>query len=333
MRNVKKFMAILMSVAVIATSAGCSLITKTPQGIANTVVATVGGDKIIKADFDKKLGIQALMYEGVYGEDFFTSEGGKALYDSQIKPQVLDQMVIEHIIMKKAAEIKVIPDEKTLNEEAKKNYDEYIKAQKDKDKFLASMKAKNLTEEDYLEVFKNNIIHEKVYDYYTKDIKPTDEEIKKYYDDNIYQYTEKPCTMDLSQIVLTKEEDAKKAKERIDKGEKFEDVAKEVSVDSATKEKGGAVGEVGYTSTSYPPEYMKAAIELKEGTVSAPIKTDYGYYIIKANKKTEYPKKSFDTVKKDVTETVTENKKNEKYNEEVSKWEKDTKIKTYPKEL
>jgi peptidyl-prolyl cis-trans isomerase C len=72
--------------------------------------------------------------------------------------------------------------------------------------------------------------------------------------------------------------EANNVKARLDKGEKFGEVAKQVSLCSSAK-KGGDLGT--FTRGKMVKEFEKAAFEMQKGQVSAPVKTQFGYHIIK----------------------------------------------------
>ncbi len=72
--------------------------------------------------------------------------------------------------------------------------------------------------------------------------------------------------------------EANTVKTRLDKGEKFADVAKQVSLCPSGK-KGGDLGT--FTRGKMVKEFEKAAFELQKGQVSGPVKTQFGYHIIK----------------------------------------------------
>jgi len=65
----------------------------------------------------------------------------------------------------------------------------------------------------------------------------------------------------------------------IQSGLSFEDAAKKYSEDPTTKDKGGDTGWI--RKLAMPPEFEKAAYALKPGEISKPIKTGFGYYILK----------------------------------------------------
>ncbi len=98
-------------------------------------------------------------------------------------------------------------------------------------------------------------------------------------------FTEKPNTMNVSHILVKTEDEAKKVKKRLDSKEDFAKVAKEVSQDPGSKDKGGLLGDINYNDANFDPTFMKAAIALKQGAVSNAVHTQFGYHIIKINSK------------------------------------------------
>ncbi len=72
--------------------------------------------------------------------------------------------------------------------------------------------------------------------------------------------------------------EANNIKALLDKGEKFGDIAKQVSLCSSGK-KGGDLGT--FTRGKMVKAFEKAAFELQKGQVSCPVKTQFGYHVIK----------------------------------------------------
>ncbi len=79
-------------------------------------------------------------------------------------------------------------------------------------------------------------------------------------------------------ILVKTEAEAKAVKARLEKGEKFSAVAMCVSLCPSGK-KGGDLGT--FTRGKMVKEFENAAFKLQKGEVSAPIKTQFGYHIIK----------------------------------------------------
>jgi len=79
-------------------------------------------------------------------------------------------------------------------------------------------------------------------------------------------------------ILVKTETEAKAVKARLDKGEKFGAVAQQVSLCPSGK-KGGDLGKFG--RGQMVKEFEKVAFELEKGATSGPVKTQFGYHIIK----------------------------------------------------
>ena len=87
-----------------------------------------------------------------------------------------------------------------------------------------------------------------------------------------------PDKVHCSHKLVKTETEAKNVKARLDKGEKFGTIAQQVSLCPSGK-KGGNLGS--FTRGKMVKEFEKAAFELEKGQVSAPVKTKFGYHIIK----------------------------------------------------
>jgi len=82
-----------------------------------------------------------------------------------------------------------------------------------------------------------------------------------------------------SHILVEKHSEAIILLERIQKGEKFGKLAKEFSIDSGSAKRDGNLGYFG--RGKMVKEFEKSAFNLQTGQISEPVKTQYGYHIIK----------------------------------------------------
>ncbi|QAV25982.1 peptidylprolyl isomerase [Neobacillus thermocopriae] len=130
-----------------------------------------------------------------------------------------------------------------------------------------------------------------------EDMKVTDEELKKYYN----EYKPK---VKASHILVDDEKTAKDIKAKLEKGEDFAELAKEYSKDTGSAQNGGDLGWFG--PGKMVEEFEKAAYALKVGEISDPVKTQFGYHIIKVTDKEE--KKSFDEMKEEIEFEVKKSK-------------------------
>ena len=131
--------------------------------------------------------------------------------------------------------------------------------------------------------------------FFFQTVKPsiTDVEVKAMYDQEASKVTQTERVR-ARHILVGTEQEAKDVLARIDKGEKFEDVAKAVSLDGS-KEFGGDLGY--FTAPEMVAEFSKAAFALKNGEVSGPVKTDFGWHIIKLEDRKAGGAQPFDQVK------------------------------------
>ncbi len=101
-------------------------------------------------------------------------------------------------------------------------------------------------------------------------------------------------------ILVPTEEEAKAALARVQKGEDFAKVADELS-----KDPGSQGGDLGFfTKDKMVPEFADAAFKLEPGQVSAPVKSEFGWHVIKVEEKRQKQFPPFDQVKDQVARYV-----------------------------
>jgi peptidyl-prolyl cis-trans isomerase C len=105
-----------------------------------------------------------------------------------------------------------------------------------------------------------------------------DAEAKAFFDQNADKFTV-GTELRASHILVQTEEEANSIHEKIKNDEDFTKLAKEYSKDKGSAEKGGDLGY--FARGKMVPEFERAAASLKPGEVSEPVKTRFGYHIIK----------------------------------------------------
>jgi peptidyl-prolyl cis-trans isomerase C len=133
----------------------------------------------------------------------------------------------------------------------------------------------------------------------------TDEAMHKVYDDAIKQMPaeEEVRARHILVRVPAGDDKASKAAEdkikaviaRLKKGEDFAKVAAEVTEDPSGKANGGDLGF--FTKEQMVPEFADVAFSLDKGKISDPVKTQFGWHVIKVEDKRSKPAPSFDDVK------------------------------------
>jgi peptidyl-prolyl cis-trans isomerase C len=131
--------------------------------------------------------------------------------------------------------------------------------------------------------------------YFFQKIRPmvTEEDIKKAYDEEAAKVAETE-RIRARHILVGSEKEASDIIARLQAGEKFEDLAKQYSLDGS-KDYGGDLGY--FTAPEMVAEFSKAAFALKAGGISAPVKTDYGWHIIKVEDRKMGAAQPYDQVK------------------------------------
>ena len=141
-------------------------------------------------------------------------------------------------------------------------------------------------------------------------IKITDEEVKKFYDDHKAELMGGE-TVEASHILVDSKEKAEEILAEINEGNiSFEGAAKEHS-SCPSSQQGGNLGQFG--RGQMVPEFDKAVFEMNEGEIAGPVQTQFGYHLIKLNKKNEAKEIPFDEIKAQLSQKVLSDKQQAAY--------------------
>lgn len=143
-----------------------------------------------------------------------------------------------------------------------------------------------------------------------KDITVSEEEQKAFYEENKAQFA-KGATVSAKHILTDSEEKCQTILKNIEEGEKtFEDAAREFST-CPSGAKGGDLGEFG--KGQMVKEFEDAAFDAEIGKVVGPVKTQFGYHLIKVEKKNEPKTAEFEEVKTQIYQQLLGKKQNDAY--------------------
>jgi peptidyl-prolyl cis-trans isomerase C len=124
-------------------------------------------------------------------------------------------------------------------------------------------------------------------------------------------------------ILLKDEAAAQEVIKKLDAGTPFEELAKE-STDSQTAVNGGDLGF--FAKDQMIPEFSEAAFALEPGSYTkTPVKTQFGYHVIKVEEKRQRPEPQFEAVKPQLEAQV----RREKLNSMLEGWQKEASIKKF----
>ena len=129
----------------------------------------------------------------------------------------------------------------------------------------------------------------------------TDDAEKKVYEDAAKQIAGEQ-EIHARHILVETEDEAKAVKAELDKGADFAELAKKKSKDPGASD-GGDLGF--FTKDQMVPEFSEAAFKLDPGKVSDPVKSQFGWHIIKVEEKRNRKAPDFDQVKAQIETYVT----------------------------
>jgi foldase protein PrsA len=119
----------------------------------------------------------------------------------------------------------------------------------------------NITEAQFRNIVRTDILRSKMIDEISKDTPREEEQVNA------------------SHILVVTEEEAQEVMERLETGEDFAELAIELSTDTGSGANGGDLGWFG--RGRMVPEFEEVAFNLKIGEISDPVQSDFGWHIIK----------------------------------------------------
>lgn len=148
-------------------------------------------------------------------------------------------------------------------------------------------------------------------------------EIQRHYNRNLFQYQQGEQA-EASHILLTpeSEEDEEASRElavrladRAREGEDFAELARTYSADEATAEAGGSLGVFG--PEEMLPEFSNAVFSMTPGEISDPIRTDYGFHVVRLESRAAAETRELSEVEAEIESQLRDEKSGERLNEVV----------------
>jgi len=161
-------------------------------------------------------------------------------------------------------------------------------------------------------------------------VQVSDEDAKDFYNKNQDKF-KKGEEIKASHILVDMEKEAKDILARLKKGEDFAKLAMALSKDKGSAAKGGDLGS--FTRGRMVPEFEEAAFSLKPGEISAPLKTQFGYHIIKVIERKEGNMVPFEEAKETVTRQLLSEKQKGAFDAYIEGLKKKSKVTTESKAL
>jgi len=137
--------------------------------------------------------------------------------------------------------------------------------------------------------------------------KVSEKQVKAYYDQNIAN-AEPETEAHAAHILVSSKEEADKIEAAIKGGKSFEDEAKAMSKDSSAAN-GGDLG--WFKKGDMVPAFANAVFSMKLGQISAPVKTQFGWHVIKLIATRKAPKPTYDEAHDDIMRMLVRKEGNE----------------------
>ncbi len=228
------------------------------------------------------------------------------LYDAMLKQsgqQTLESLISKKVIELEAKKQKVTVSEKDIQNELNKYYEQYG----GEEAFNQVLAQNGLTLD---EVKKELVVNVKVTKLLKSRISVSEDEIKNYFEENKATFAQEK-QVKASHILVDTEEKANEIKDKLAKGEDFAKLAKDNSKDTGSKENGGDLGFFG--TGQMVKEFEEAAFALKAGEISEPVKTQFGYHIIKVTEIKNAEEANYEKSKAKISDILFEQKLQTEY--------------------
>ncbi|MCF6466766.1 peptidylprolyl isomerase [Clostridium sp. Cult2] len=176
-----------------------------------------------------------------------------------------------------------------------------------------------------LELVKENILIQYAINKLLSGITVSEEEVSKFYTENKENF-KFPESVGASHILVDDKEKAKEILDEINAGLSFEEAAGKYS-NCPSKANGGDLGE--FTRGKMVPEFEEAAFAMEEGEISEPVKSQFGYHIIKLNCKKASGNSALEEVKDKINQQLINLKQQERYLGKTGELREKYNVKTY----
>jgi len=263
-------------------------------------IASVGDATVTQEQFDQILAQAKAQYASQEGAPAFPKEGDPQY--NQLKASIVNYLVQNELIKQQAADMKVTVTQTQLDERIKQ-VTQQVGGQKKLDELL---KKQGVSMEQLTTQLQAQMLQDAVRTKVGENAKVTEEQIKAYFDDpqNKQQFVV-PDSVDARHVLVASKADAEKVQQLLaadPSDANWAKVAKKYSIDPGTKDKGGALGN--FPKGRMVPEFDKVAFSIKPGTVSVPVKSQFGWHVIEVTKKSPGSSKTFEEAKSMIEQSL-----------------------------
>ena len=270
-------------------------------------VAVVGDDHITRETLDRRMGQAKCSYD-LQKRTF--PKAGSAEFQA-VQQQILQNLVQRAELAQKAPGLGVTVTDSQVDKQLKQIKKQYFGGSEQR--YKAELKRQCVTDSEVRLDVRANVLSDSIYKKVTADAKVTDSDVKAYYDSHQSVYTQ-PESRVVRHILVKDKALADKLYAQLKGGAAFAALAKKYSQDPGSKAQGGTLT---ISKGQTVPEFDKVAFDLKTGEISKPVKTQFGWHIIQAQKDATKSKK---TPYAQVKEAIRQQLLTQKRSDSLQKW-------------
>ena len=252
-----------------------------PQ-LLDQIVAVVDDQIVLRSDVMSSMALVA-MRQGLSREDL-TPDRVSELFEV-----ILGNMIQEKLLLARAEQDSIEVDEEIIERAVRSRVRE-LKAEHGEEAFAGQLAEGGVTERDlreqYRQEFRKDFLRQRMYTSLNQQVEVSFKDVQDYkarYKDEL------PPLLSISHLLVAIEASDDRAAEvraqanaiidRLKKGEDFAALAQQYSSDAGSREDGGDLGY--FPRGRMVPAFEEAAFTLRQGEISAPVRTKFGYHIIK----------------------------------------------------
>ena len=262
----KKLIALIPALALLIAACG-------EGGISRSTAAVVDGETITVRQ------VQAGLDRFVASEQFeqLTQQEEPDTIKRQYEQSLLGRLIRRSVLEKEAVEAGVEISDADVEE----RIDQFRQDFEDEEQFLAEVERQGTTLQEVQGFVRDSLLEEGLRAEVTEGTGPPEEEIRAFYDEQQDQFAE----IHTAHILVEKKKLAEMLKSQLDATSKeklddrFADLAGEHSIDTGSGSQGGDLGFV--NPSTLVPEYSQAVAQMEPGEISAPVRSQFGFHIIK----------------------------------------------------
>ena len=300
----------LLLASLAAVLAGCG----GSGGVPSGAVAKVGKDTITQQSYNTLIDQAKRSYK-VQKRPF--PKAGSAEYKT-LQNQAVQYLVQRAEFAQEASTLGITITQKQIDDRLAQIKKQYFGGSEAK--YKAQLKNQGLTNDQILDDVKAQLVSEQIFKKVTADVKVTDADVQKYYTDHKSQYGV-PEQRKIAHILVKTKALADKLYTQIQGGANFAALAKKYSQDPGSKNLGGVLT-ISKGQTVAP--FDQTAFLMRTGQVSHPVKTEFGYHVIKAlGPITPAKTTPFAQVKESIRQQLLQQQRNDKMTKWVDKVKKD----------